>query len=109
MLRLTETQTTLLSAAASPAVGAETAGRRRRRSTWARPRRARRRVPVASSASPMMRSARPGGATIEELTALLGWLPHMTRAALSRLRVRGHAVTLRSREGRKAYHLEARV
>lgn len=51
----------------------------------------------------------PGGATIEELTALLGWLPHTTRAALSRLRARGHAVTLRSREGRKAYHLEARA
>ncbi|WP_181164462.1 DUF3489 domain-containing protein [Amaricoccus solimangrovi] len=47
------------------------------------------------------------GASLEELSALLGWLPHTTRAALSRLRARGHAVTLRSTEGRKAYHLDA--
>ncbi len=35
---------------------------------------------------------RPGGATLAELIAVTGWLPHTTRAALTGLRKKGHAV-----------------
>ena len=35
---------------------------------------------------------RPGGATLAELVAVTGWLPHTTRAALTGLRKRGYAV-----------------
>jgi hypothetical protein len=37
---------------------------------------------------------RDQGATITELIAVTDWLPHTTRAALSRLRKRGYAVTI---------------
>ena len=49
--------------------------------------------------------ARPQGATLDELTAASGWLPHTTRAAISRLRQRGYDVRLASMGTRKAYHL----
>lgn len=45
------------------------------------------------------------GATLGELVAQTGWLPHTTRAALTRLRQRGHPIRLVSTEGRKAYRL----
>lgn len=50
--------------------------------------------------------ARPEGATLDELTTASGWLPHTTRAALSRLRQRGFAVRLAADDGRKAYRLD---
>ena len=49
--------------------------------------------------------ARPEGATLDELTAASGWLPHTTRAAITRLRQRGFDVRLASMGTRKAYHL----
>jgi DNA-binding transcriptional regulator PaaX len=48
------------------------------------------------------------GATLAELAAKTGWLPHTTRAALCRLRQRGFAVNLAERDGRKAYRLTVR-
>lgn len=35
---------------------------------------------------------RPEGATIVELVAATGWLPHTTRAAMTGLRKKGHAI-----------------
>lgn len=49
--------------------------------------------------------ARPNGASLDELVAMSGWLPHTTRAAVTRLRQRGHDVTLRTVDGRTAYCL----
>ena len=49
--------------------------------------------------------ARPEGATLDDLTAASGWLPHTTRAALTRLRQRGYDVRLADTGTRKAYHL----
>jgi hypothetical protein len=49
--------------------------------------------------------ARPEGATLDDLTAASGWLPHTTRAALTRLRQRGYDVRLATTGRRKAYHL----
>jgi hypothetical protein len=47
------------------------------------------------------------GATIDELATLTGWLPHATRAALTRLKQRGFPVHLVKQADRKAYHLSA--
>lgn len=41
---------------------------------------------------------RPDGATLAELIAATGWLPHTTRAALTGLRKKGHAIE-RSKRG----------
>ena len=49
--------------------------------------------------------ARPEGATLGDLTAASGWLPHTTRAALSRLRQRGYDVRLAYTGACRAYHL----
>lgn len=47
------------------------------------------------------------GATLAALVDLTGWLPHTMRAALSRLRQRGHPICLVGAAGSKAYRLEA--
>lgn len=47
------------------------------------------------------------GATLDELVAATGWLPHTARAALTRLRQRGFPIVLEIQEGRKAYRLGA--
>jgi hypothetical protein len=49
--------------------------------------------------------SRPEGATLEDLTAASGWLPHTTRAAITRLRQRGYDVRIARTGTRKAYHL----
>ena len=50
------------------------------------------------------------GASLDELIAATGWLPHTTRAALSRLRSSGQALVKSAREDRRtAYRLEADV
>ena len=48
---------------------------------------------------------RPEGATLDDLITASGWLPHTTRAALTRLRQRGYDVRLANTGTRKAYHL----
>jgi DNA-binding IclR family transcriptional regulator len=53
--------------------------------------------------------SRPGGATIEDLTTASGWLPHTTRAAVTRLRQRGFDVRLATAGGRKTYCLGTAV
>jgi hypothetical protein len=41
---------------------------------------------------------RAEGASLDELTAATGWLPHTNRAALTGLRKKGHALTREKRE-----------
>jgi hypothetical protein len=48
---------------------------------------------------------RPGGATLDELVAATGWLPHTTRAALTGLRKKGHAVAKSKRDGTTCYSI----
>ncbi|WP_375461432.1 DUF3489 domain-containing protein [uncultured Enterovirga sp.] len=51
---------------------------------------------------------RPEGASLDELIAATGWLPHTTRAALSRLRSAGRELVKSPREdGRTAYSIAA--
>jgi len=45
---------------------------------------------------------REGGATIDQLAAAMGWLPHTTRAALTGLRKRGFGVERRKEKGERA-------
>ena len=49
---------------------------------------------------------RDGGASVAELAAAMGWLPHTTRAALTRLRQSGHELQKEKREtGETAYRI----
>jgi len=48
---------------------------------------------------------RDAGVTLEELIAATGWLPHTTRAALTGLRKKGHAVTRTNRDGATCYNI----
>jgi DNA-binding MarR family transcriptional regulator len=45
------------------------------------------------------------GATLAELIEATGWKPHTTRAALTGLRKKGHAIARRKREDLTCYHL----
>jgi hypothetical protein len=47
--------------------------------------------------------SRPAGATLAELMELTGWLPHTTRAALTGLRKKGHAISRGKRDGVTCY------
>lgn len=46
---------------------------------------------------------RPDGATLDELIAAIGWLPYTTRAALTGLRKKGHAVQRIAIDGLSRY------
>ncbi|HWJ70681.1 MAG TPA: DUF3489 domain-containing protein [Sphingobium sp.] len=50
---------------------------------------------------------REQGASLEELAEATGWLPHSTRAALSGLRKKGHAILLDKCGERRCYRLGA--
>jgi hypothetical protein len=47
---------------------------------------------------------REDGATLHELIAATGWLPHTTRAALTGLRKKGHTIERTKRDGDTCYH-----
>lgn len=47
------------------------------------------------------------GATLPELTSATGWLPHTTRAALTGLRKKGHAIARCKRDGLTCYRIES--
>ncbi len=72
-------------------------------------------VPVAASAPARVTKAstvvallaREGGATLPELIEATGWLPHTTRAALTGLRKKGHAIVRCTREGVTCYRIVA--
>ena len=50
--------------------------------------------------------SRRSGATLDDLVAATGWLPHTTRAALTGLRKKGYAVEKAKRAtGATAYHV----
>ena len=48
----------------------------------------------------------PEGATIAQLVAATGWLPHTTRAALTGLKKKGHAVGSTKIDGTRLYRIE---
>jgi len=50
--------------------------------------------------------SRSQGATIGEITAAIGLLPHSARAALTGLRKKGHALIKNTRDGVTCYSIE---
>jgi hypothetical protein len=50
---------------------------------------------------------RPAGATLVDLTAATGWLPHTARAALTGIRKKGRNIIRGKREGVTCYTLQA--
>jgi hypothetical protein len=64
-------------------------------------------APASKIAAVVAMLQRDGGATLPELTEATGWLPHTTRAALSGLRKKGHAIEKSRREGVTAYLVTA--
>ena len=52
---------------------------------------------------------RDTGATLDELVAATGWLPHTTRAALTGLRKKGHAIVRGKRDHMTCYTLASEV
>lgn len=50
---------------------------------------------------------REQGATLDELTAATDWQPHSTRAALTGLRKKGHAIGRTKRDGVTCYRIAA--
>src|ERR1700737_4796243 len=74
-------------------------------------------APVASASAPRDGSKishvigllqRENGATLDEVVAATGWLPHTSRAALTGLRKRGYAIERRlMAEGRRSYIIVA--
>lgn len=55
--------------------------------------------PVSKANLVLAMLQRPAGATIAQLVAATGWLPHTTRAALTGLKKKGHQVTSAKTEG----------
>lgn len=50
---------------------------------------------------------RPEGSSLDDLVAATGWLPHTTRAALTGLRKKGHAVVRTKTDGQTRYTIAA--
>ena len=49
-------------------------------------------APAGKTAAILTLMTRDGGASVAELIAVTGWLPHTLRAALTGLRKKGHAI-----------------
>jgi hypothetical protein len=69
-------------------------------------------LPIATDPKPTKTSAvlallrRSEGATLNELVTATGWLPHTTRAALTGLRKKGHAIARGKRGAATCYSIE---
>jgi hypothetical protein len=49
--------------------------------------------------------SRPEGASLNDLVATTGWLPHSTRAALTGMKKKGHAVNSEKIDGVRRYRI----
>lgn len=61
------------------------------------------------SASLMALLQRGEGATLAEMIAATGWLPHTTRAALTGLRKKGHSLEKSNRGAETCYRIDAKA
>jgi hypothetical protein len=62
---------------------------------------------ISKTAAVLALLGREAGATMGEIIAATGWLPHTTRAALTGLRKKGHAIVRGKRDGETCYRVEA--
>ncbi|MFO1240584.1 MAG: DUF3489 domain-containing protein [Sphingomonadaceae bacterium] len=51
--------------------------------------------------------ARPHGASLDEMVAATGWLPHTTRAMLTGLKKKGHVLASEKIDGVRRYRVAA--
>jgi hypothetical protein len=63
--------------------------------------------PASKIATVLEMLRRDGGATLTDMVEATGWLPHTTRAALTGLRKRGHAITRTGETGASRYTVTA--
>lgn len=63
--------------------------------------------PVSKIGTVLSLLQRKEGATLDEMVAATGWLPHTTRAALTGLRKKGHAVAKEKRGDTTCYRIVA--
>ena len=61
--------------------------------------------PSTKSAAVLTLLQRDQGATLAEIVAATDWQPHTTRAMLTGLRKKGHAIERRKRDDVTCYHL----
>lgn len=61
--------------------------------------------PLTKTASVITLLERPDGATLPEIIAITDWLPHTTRAALTGLRKKGHAIERTRRDDATCYRI----
>jgi len=60
----------------------------------------------SKSAAVLAMLQRPEGATLDQLVIATGWLPHTARAALTRLKKKGHEITSdKPAGGVRTYHV----
>jgi len=64
---------------------------------------------TSKSATVLALLARGEGASLDELVAATGWLPHTTRAALTGLGKKGHAIVREKREGVTRYVIRSKA
>ena len=53
--------------------------------------------------------SRPSGASIPQIQKATGWQPHSVRAALTRLRQKGHAIERKNDSGSARYRITTEV
>ncbi len=63
--------------------------------------------PASKTATVITLLQRDGGATLGDLVAATGWLPHTTRAALTGLRKKGHSISKTKPDGVTTYSIAA--
>lgn len=63
--------------------------------------------PESKSAKVIALLQREEGATLSEMVAETGWLPHTTRAAMTGLKRKGHTITSIKTDGVRRYHANA--
>lgn len=61
--------------------------------------------PLNKSAQILAMLERPDGASLAQLVELTGWLPHTTRAALTGLKKRGHAIISEKADSLRMYRI----
>jgi len=94
-----------ITAAGLAAIGVEPAGAGARDAQPDAPSPAAQRTTKAATVLALLSG--PEGATLAELIAATGWLPHTTRAALTGLRKKGHSVTRGKRGDQTCYTVAA--
>ena len=60
--------------------------------------------PESKAARIVAMMQREEGATLAEMVATTGWLPHTTRAAMTGLKRKGHTITSIKMDGVRRYH-----